>query len=188
MNLKNYNSVLNITLFCLTNLKFFEHKNHILYLTYLSCCPFCRPLDSVARGDDTTPTPPATPLILIEHIYMITVTCQPSKCHKIQSKVNEMGTFHLSSWFGSNLQQTKRLLSRSDRQRDRRTDGRMDVIKLLCVHFRNSVKMDFACCSFDAVFWPNVDALHLPFLHHISPFLSSTILRCDNVRTETLIT
>ena len=95
-----------------------------------------------------------------------------------------MGTFHLSSWCGSNLQQTKRLLSRSDRQTDRRTDGQMDVINLFRVPCRNSVKMDFACCSFDSVFWPNVDALHLPFTFQVSPFLSSTFLRCDNVCTK----
>jgi hypothetical protein len=121
--------------------------------------------------------------MLIEHIYVVTVTCQPSKCHKIQSKVNAMGTFHLSFWCGSNLQQTKRLLSRTDR---RQTDGRLDVT-MFRVPFRNSVKMDFACCSFHAVLWPNVDALHLPFLYRVSPFLSSTFLRCDNAGTETPI-
>jgi len=175
---------LNIILFCLNNLKFVEHKNHVFYLNYLSrAVHFAVPWTRSPRGDSTTPTPLAKLLILIENIYVVTVTYQPSKCHKIQSKVNAIGTFHLSSWCGSNLQQTKRLLSRTD---GRQTDGRMDII-MFRVPLRNSVKMNFACCSFYAVLWPNVDALHLPFLYRVSPFLSPTFRRCYNAGTETPI-
>jgi hypothetical protein len=108
--------------------------------------------------------------------------CKPSESHKSQSKVNAMGTVSLSSWCD-----VVRIYNKLNGCCRGQTGGRTDVIKLFRIPFRSSVKIGFACCSFYAVFWPNVDPLHLPFLYHVPPVLSSTFHRCDNIFSDSLI-